>query len=376
MGAGCCRKQEVWETRKRANMMFVARAQAGDSQAPTSGIVPTRPKATVCPLDVVPMPIQDPEKLTCEVSERPAVRSTTQTSSCVFPRVLPRISGRNSSREGPSEGYGSEGAHLSVSRMASKDIMRSSISSASSRGLRSDRGNVSLRTGVPFPKMPKNCNLSPAAWQKIEHLFRLMDVDCCNVVTRADALTWFKGAFARLSADAMFASIDEDRSGAITANEFVMYWSHVQKAGYSDSEIQAELDEIIEGNAWMCLSSDSPALDAKAETFPKRPLLCRMSARTWQKCEELFRRMDRGDKMLITREDAEFFFMGAFGNVSANAMFNELDTCQHGNITPKAFMDFWRNVRASGYKEEDIRSEIDNMIRGGGWVDWNDGTTA
>jgi len=36
-------------------------------------------------------------------------------------------------------------------------------------------------------------------------------------------------------------------------------------------------------------------------------------------------------------------------------------------------MEFWVQVRSNGYKDKDIINELDNMLAGGCWVDWDDG---
>ena len=39
------------------------------------------------------------------------------------------------------------------------------------------------------------------------------------------------------------------------------------------------------------------------------------------------------------------------------------------------FFAFWKNVVASGYSEEDLGEEVEMMIEGGSWVDFDDGRT-
>merc|ERR1711964_826614 len=109
----------------------------------------------------------------------------------------------------------------------------------------------------------------------------------------------------------------------------------------------------------------------KPADFPRRPWLCRISKKLWAKCETLFHKIDRNDDFVITEDEAHHFFQGSFKNVSVKAMFNEIDVeHHHGQITPKAFMDFWIQVKASGYKEKDILEELDGLLEGGPWVDW------
>ena len=48
----------------------------------------------------------------------------------------------------------------------------------------------------------------------------------------------------------------------------------------------------------------------------------------------------------------------------------------NGEVTYAEWVEFWRNVLAQPeYEEEEVMEEIDSMIAGGSWVDWNDGRT-
>ena len=61
------------------------------------------------------------------------------------------------------------------------------------------------------------------------------------------------------------------------------------------------------------------------------------------------------------------------GKLNADAMFNEVDVDSDGGVTIKEWDGFWRNVKASGYSEEDMLEELDNMASGQSWVDFDDG---
>jgi len=85
-----------------------------------------------------------------------------------------------------------------------------------------------------------------------------------------------------------------------------------------------------------------------------------------------------GTKSGFTKAQAEKFFKGKFGKLSAEAMFNEVDTDKSDDITQEEFMDFWTQVKKSGYSDDDINTELDEMLenheKGGAaaWVDWKD----
>mmetsp|Transcript_14930 Transcript_14930/g.38354 ORF Transcript_14930/g.38354 Transcript_14930/m.38354 type:complete len:401 (-) Transcript_14930:284-1486(-) len=91
-----------------------------------------------------------------------------------------------------------------------------------------------------------------------------------------------------------------------------------------------------------------------------------------QKINELFMRLDHDGSGEITRKEAMQFFKTGFGNISANAMFNEVDTNVSDTITRDEFLNFWEQVRQSGYTEQDLSDELDVIMEGGAWVDWKD----
>jgi len=228
--------------------------------------------------------------------------------------------------------------------------------------------------GKPFPKRPMGCKLSAHAWSKLEELFSKMDPDGSNAVTRDEALMFFKGAFGKISVDAMFNEVDVDGSGAITADEFVNFWIHVRKNGYKEQDVLDEVEELLLGGAWVDWKDGrDTSKSAHSAGFPKRPMLCRLSQKCWDKCALLFEKMDTDHTYIVTREKANKHFKGTFKKMSVDAMFNEIDQNHHGQITAKEFMKFWIQVKSSGYKEKDMLEELDNIISGDCWVDWKDG---
>lgn len=234
---------------------------------------------------------------------------------------------------------------------------------------------ASMGQNPGFAKRPLGCRLSKELWEKLERMFTAMDTDGSNFISAQEAKDFFKGAFSKISADAMFKEIDTDHSGAITADEFMNFWVQVKKSGYSDEDISQEIDCLLEGNAWVDWKDERNAEKGKVETFPKRGMLSRVTAQTWAKCEALFREIDQDGSLQITRAKALKHFKGAFSKVSAEAFFNEVDTKGHGTITPKDFMNFWVQVRNAGYKDKEIRDEVEMLMEGEAWRDWKDGRT-
>jgi len=89
----------------------------------------------------------------------------------------------------------------------------------------------------------------------------------------------------------------------------------------------------------------------------------------------MFEKMDVDKNGKIDRQEAIKFWGKNFAKVNANAMFNEVDVDKDGELTLNEWKDFWRNVLKHDYKAEDVLEEVNSMLEGGSWVDWNDGRT-
>eukprot|EP00965_Chrysotila_dentata_P084090 2775554-Pleurochrysis_carterae.AAC.1 len=61
--------------------------------------------------------------------------------------------------------------------------------------------------------------------------------------------------------------------------------------------------------------------------------------------------------------------------VNATSMFNEVDENGDNSVTWVEFLAFWKNVVGSGYDPDDIKEEVEMMLDGGSWVDFDDGRT-
>uniref|UniRef100_A0A7S4JHQ4 EF-hand domain-containing protein n=1 Tax=Prymnesium polylepis TaxID=72548 RepID=A0A7S4JHQ4_9EUKA len=88
-----------------------------------------------------------------------------------------------------------------------------------------------------------------------------------------------------------------------------------------------------------------------------------------------FSKMDIDGDGSVTKEEAVKFWGKNFAKVNANSMFNEVDEDGNGSVSWDEFTEFWKNVVGSGYSEEDLIEEVEMMLEGGSWVDFNDGRT-
>jgi len=115
--------------------------------------------------------------------------------------------------------------------------------------------SISSSTNSP-PRTPNDSReLSNVLIQKVLRLYGLMDDNANGSITRAEAKMHFR-KFGEVSADAMFNEVDEDGNGEVTLEEFVDFWQQVKRSGYPEDDLSDELDELIEGNAWVDYADD------------------------------------------------------------------------------------------------------------------------
>jgi hypothetical protein len=87
----------------------------------------------------------------------------------------------------------------------------------------------------------------------------------------------------------------------------------------------------------------------------------------------MFDRLDVDGSREISMEEAIDFWGKGFSKISAAAMFAEVDADGNGAINLDEFITFWQNVKQSGYTENEILEELQQLMEGGMWVDWKDG---
>jgi len=93
------------------------------------------------------------------------------------------------------------------------------------------------------------------------------------------------------------------------------------------------------------------------------------------KVDTLFSKMDIDGDGKIQEAEAIAFFK-RFPKIAARAMLNEVDTDRNGEATLEEMYDFWANVMATGnYAAEELSEELDNIIEGNAWTDFDDGRT-
>ena len=88
----------------------------------------------------------------------------------------------------------------------------------------------------------------------------------------------------------------------------------------------------------------------------------------FEKVDTLFKKIDIDDSKTIDRDETLKFWASNFAKINSAVLFDQVDTNNDGSIQYEEWLDFWRIVYDSGYSEEEICLELENMINGGSWV--------
>ena len=124
--------------------------------------------------------------------------------------------------------------------------------------------------------------------------------------------------------------------------------------------IAGELEEWI----GMTPEQQDAALSSSEDTLPES-IMTKLTA--------FFQKLDVDNDKSITKEEAISHWGKNFAKINAGAMFNEVDVDGDGKVTIDEWFEFWQNVLRHGYTSEEVEEELDELIEGGSWVDFNDG---
>ncbi|KAL4484223.1 hypothetical protein ABPG72_003507 [Tetrahymena utriculariae] len=98
----------------------------------------------------------------------------------------------------------------------------------------------------------KSCKgLSPKLRDKVLQIFRKIDVDGSKSIDKDETIKYWKSNFAKINTNELFKAVDFDNSGQITEDEWMAFWEIVKRSGHTEIEINEELDNLIDGKAWV-----------------------------------------------------------------------------------------------------------------------------
>ena len=93
--------------------------------------------------------------------------------------------------------------------------------------------------------------LPPKLQEKVETLFKLIDIDNSKTIDRDETLKFWSSNFAKINSSVLFDQVDKNNDGSIQYEEWLEFWRLVYESGYSEDEICSELENMINGGSWV-----------------------------------------------------------------------------------------------------------------------------
>ncbi len=82
-------------------------------------------------------------------------------------------------------------------------------------------------------------------------LFSIIDIDGSNTIDKEETLKFWSSSFAKLNTHELFSQVDKNDDGTIQLDEWVEFWRSVYMSGYTEDEINFELENLINKGSWV-----------------------------------------------------------------------------------------------------------------------------
>ena len=114
-----------------------------------------------------------------------------------------------------------------------------------------------------------NIQLPKELKQKVLNLFNLFDEDNSKTIDREETLKFWSKNFPKINSNELFDQVDKNNDGSIQLNEWIEFWTLVYNSGYTDEEIETELDNMIKGGSWVKFDTTERYADKKEKALKK-----------------------------------------------------------------------------------------------------------
>ena len=106
--------------------------------------------------------------------------------------------------------------------------------------------------------------------EKVDKLFRLIDIDDSKTIDREETLKFWSKGFAKINSGVLFEQVDKNNDGTIQFEEWLEFWRVVYESGYTEDEICAELDNMIKGGSWVKFDTNTKPNKLRDEKLKKK----------------------------------------------------------------------------------------------------------
>ena len=86
--------------------------------------------------------------------------------------------------------------------------------------------------------------------RKIIELFQAIDLDNSLSLDKDETLAFWCRNFPKLNTYELFQQVDKNGDGLIQIDEWMEFWEFVFENGYTEVEIEKQIDSLMRGGSW------------------------------------------------------------------------------------------------------------------------------
>ena len=86
--------------------------------------------------------------------------------------------------------------------------------------------------------------------RKIIELFQAIDLDNSLSLDKDETLAFWCRNFPKLNTYDLFQQVDKNGDGLIQIDEWMEFWEFVFENGYTEVEIEKQIDSLMRGGSW------------------------------------------------------------------------------------------------------------------------------
>ena len=98
----------------------------------------------------------------------------------------------------------------------------------------------------------------------------MIDVDGSGTIDREETLAFWKSNFAKVNTQELFNQVDKNGDGSIQLEEWMEFWTEVFLCGYTEEELNFELDNLINKGAWVKFKTKDNSIHEKDKNIKNK----------------------------------------------------------------------------------------------------------
>ena len=98
-------------------------------------------------------------------------------------------------------------------------------------------------------------------------LFNMIDIDGSGTIDREETMDVWKSNFAKVNTKELFNQVDKNDDGSIQIEEWIAFWTEVYSCGYTEDELNFELENLINKGSWVKFKTKDNSTHEKSKVI-------------------------------------------------------------------------------------------------------------